>query len=294
MAYAVASVLCRPNSSRLGEDVAVNTKGHPELKWLGDSADQARLRNFGYREGGGGAHQSKTLMLRELTLLFGSLRGWDADFRQLILEDNVLGKDTASAAKSVLRNIVNLYGLSGPTVMSRVLLQMWRQSEQSRPFLALIAALCRDPLLRTGSRCVIEAPVGASVRWTAIAEELESIFPQRFSQKMLRSLAQNCASSWTQAGLLQGKMKIRARVHASPEAAAFAALVATICGFSGPAMLDSAWFKVLDLGPDAALDRLRSAESRGLARVRAAGDVIEIAVRQPLARTLGVAEVEYV
>jgi hypothetical protein len=59
-------------------------------------------------------------------------------------------------------------------------------------------------------------------------------------------------------------------------------------------MLSSAWFRVLDLSPDNALDVLRSAEAQGLARVRAAGDVIEISVRQQLATTLRVPELEHV
>jgi hypothetical protein len=59
-------------------------------------------------------------------------------------------------------------------------------------------------------------------------------------------------------------------------------------------MLSSAWFRVLDLSPDNALDVLRCAEAQGLARIRAAGDVIEISVRQQLATTLRVPELEHV
>jgi hypothetical protein len=112
---------------------------------------------------------------------------------------------------------------------------------------------------------------------------------------MMRSLAQNCASSWTQSGHLKGAVKkLRQRVTPTPPTVAFAALIATASGFGGPAMLSSGWMKVLDLAPEQALDALRRAEAIGLARVRSAGDVIEISVRQPMAATLGVPELEHV
>ena len=52
--------------------------------------------------------------------------------------------------------------------------------------------------------------------------------------------------------------------------------------------------EVLDLSADRALDLLRQAEGLGLVRVRSAGDVIEISVRQPIALALGVAQIEHV
>jgi hypothetical protein len=73
-----------------------------------------------------------------------------------------------------------------------------------------------------------------------------------------------------------------------------AALIATASGFGGPAILSSGWMMVLDLSPEQALDALRRAEAIGLARVRSAGDVTEISVRQPMATALGVPELEYV
>ena len=112
---------------------------------------------------------------------------------------------------------------------------------------------------------------------------------------MLRSLAQNCASTWTQSGHLEGAIKkIRLRVTPTPVSVALAALLAIVSGFGGPAILSSIWMKVLDLSPDRALDDLRRAEAVGLARVRSAGDVIEISVRQPMAAILGVHDLEQI
>ena len=111
---------------------------------------------------------------------------------------------------------------------------------------------------------------------------------------MLRSLAQNCASTWTQSGHLQGAIrKQRQRIGATPEVVALAALIATVAGFGGPAILSSPWMSVLDVSPGQALDLLRRAESLGLARVRSAGDVTEIATMKPFAATLRVHDLEH-
>jgi hypothetical protein len=106
---------------------------------------------------------------------------------------------------------------------------------------------------------------------------------------MLKSLAQNCASSWTQSGHLVGKVnKRRALAEPSPEAAAYAALLGSLAGFGGPALLQSPWMRVLDRSETDLLALLRRAESVGLAQVRAGGGVIQISVRRQMAQVLEV------
>ncbi|MER9746153.1 hypothetical protein [Mesorhizobium sp. M0140] len=257
--------------------------------------DDARMMRFGVRLEGGGAHQSKTLMLSEIGALVSASSAAGADFRGKILGENVLGKATASGRLSIYRNLSSLYGLSNVPAITKAFFELAKGDAQSRPLLALLVALARDPLLRDTAQPVVEALVGELVQWPVLANAVTRAHSGRFSEKMLRSLAQNCASTWTQTGHLEGRYdKKRRKVHATAPVAALAALIATVCGFSGPAMLSSAWFKILDLDPNAALDMLRSAEARGLARVRAAGDVIEISVRQQLAATLGVPDLEHV
>ena len=218
-------------------------------------------------------------MVAEFARLLESGAAADFDFRAAILEDNLLGKATASGRASVFRNLSSLYGLADAPPLNQALFALARENHDGRTLLALLVALARDPLLRQPAQTVAEATVGQSVHWSDLAAAISATNPGRFSEKMLRSLAQNCASTWTQTGHLQGKVaKTRQRISASAPVVAFAALIATVCGFSGPAILSSAWFKILDLSPDAALDALRAAEARGLARVRAAGDMIEISV----------------
>jgi len=276
------------------ETASVDLERENELTWFGTGWSDLRVTEFGFRLEGGGAHQSKTLMTAEIGHLIEVRSSGQSDFWRMVVEDNVLGKATASSRASVFRNLSSLYGLSTVPPLTRAFFKLASLDRMSRALLSLIVGLARDPLLRVSADAVIPAQVGLSVQWPTIGRRFSSAYPGRFSEKMVRSLSQNCASSWTQTGHLEGKRKNRMTANPTASVAALAALVATVCGFSGPSLLSSAWFRVLDLSPDAALDALRSAEARGLARVRAAGEVIEIAVRHQMAVTLGVPELEYV
>jgi hypothetical protein len=108
---------------------------------------------------------------------------------------------------------------------------------------------------------------------------------------MLKSLAQNCVSTWTQSGHLAGRVNTRRRLaDPSPEAAVYAALLGSIAGFGGPALLRSPWMRLLDRSEVDLLSLVRRAESTGLARVKAGGGVIQIDVRRPMAQMLEVPE----
>jgi hypothetical protein len=265
-----------------------------DLSWYGPTKKEDRLTVFGLRLIGGGAHQSKTIMLADIGELLRAGVTEAADFRSTVLDENLLGKATSSARESVFRNLSSLYGLSTVPLLTKVFLRFAKNDSEGQQLLALLIALSRDPLLRDSAQTIADTAVGMPVQWPSFAARFNALHPGRFSEKMVRSLSQNCASTWTQTGHLEGNKKRRRKVHPSAAAVALAALIATVCGFSGPAILSSGWFRILDLNPDTAMDALRSAEAHGFARVRAAGDVIEISVRQQLATTLGIPELEHV
>jgi hypothetical protein len=261
--------------------------------WIMPHADLAAAERFGLRLWGGGTHQAKTMMLREISTFLDSFAG-SADSRSLIIDANVLNKRTASSRLVTFRHLSALYGIEKMPIITLALASLWQRDQQGRPLLALLCALARDPLLRDTLKPVLDTPVGIPVRWPALAAVFEQKHPGRFSPKMLKSLAQNCASTWTQSGHLWGAVrKQRIRAEATPYAASYAALIATVCGFGGPALLDSAWLKALDLEHDRALELLRRAEGHGLVRVRAVGDVIEVSVRQSMAATLRIPELAH-
>jgi hypothetical protein len=286
MADRAHSIPVGANGSIVTALAAVNPLDH---RWHMPDTDLAGLMAFGLRFAGGGAHQSKTMMLQEISAVWEYVNCDFTQARSVIIDDNLLNKRTSSARRLTFRHLNSLYAMEAMPPLTRVLFALWRLDRGGRPMLALLCALARDPLLRDSASTVLQSPVGMAVRWPMIAAALEEQHPSRFSQKMLKSLAQNCASSWTQSGHLRGAVrKERVRAEPTPIAAAYAALLGTVCGYGGPALLDSAWLRVLDCSQDQAIDLLRHAEGQGLVRVRSAGDVLEISVQKPMATALGI------
>src|SRR3954465_13873083 len=104
------------------------------------------------------------------------------------------------------------------------------------------------------------------MRTAVIAAAFENEFPGRLRATTAKSLAQNAASSWTQAGFLKGAVrKERVRAVATPVTATYAALLASLCGFGGALLLESRWMDVLDRPIEERLRLLRQAEGLGLA-----------------------------
>jgi hypothetical protein len=279
-------------------DAAVQAEHLDEVDqclWFQLPRDDVELTRLGFRLAPGGVHLSKTMMLAELVTLFNAATPAVTDAIQtLVLEGNILGKRTGAARRLALARLNTLYGIQTPNPIAAVLAKLWYRRTEGQPLLALLAALAREPLLRDSADAVLPVPLGVPVRWPDIAAKLERKHPGRYSPKMLKSLAQNCASTWTQAGHLAGKVrKRRSSPTATPEAAAYAALLGTLASFGGPALLASPWMRTLGRSEAELLNLLRTADGAGLLRLRAAGGVVEINVRRAMAENLGVPEIVY-
>lgn len=261
--------------------------------WFQKNADSSKLTVYGFRLSGGGAHQSKTMMLQELEALLAGPHTTGDELKHYAVEENRLGKSTANTRRLTFRHMCSLYGFTEQPLLTKVFLSLWKHDTDGHRHQALLMALARDPIFRETAQVVLASVVGQHLQRSQFEAVLASAYSDRFSEKTTRSVAQNCAASWTQSGHLRGSVKkVRHRVSPAPSSVAFAALLATLAGFGGPAILDSIWMRVLDLSPEQALDHLRRAEATGLARVRSAGEVTEISTRQPMAATLGVSALE--
>jgi hypothetical protein len=189
---------------------AVTAPGSASLdEWLAASADEGKMVRAGIKPRGGGPHQSKTMMLAELTTLLVSPA---ADRpAEAIVRDNLLGKPSVRAREAALYRLRQLYGIGETWPICVVLHRLWDRDPPGRPLLALLCALARDPALRAGASAVLNASLGEHVRWPMIAAAFEACHPGRLGEKMAKSLAQNAASSWTQSG-----SDLCGRVHARP------------------------------------------------------------------------------
>jgi hypothetical protein len=212
----------------------------------------------------------------------------------LVLGENILQKQTGSGRRLSLRHLLELYGLGAPPPISRAMIGLWPRAGEGQPTLALLAALAREVLLRDSAEIVLAAPAGGRVRAADFAELFEERYPGHYTSKMFGKISRNCASTWTQSGHLRGRVrKERARPAVSPAAAAYAALLGSLAGFGGPALLASPWLRVLDCSKTELLALLKKAEGYGLLRLRAGGDVVEIEVRRHTAATLEIPELAY-
>lgn len=262
---------------------------YPGERWFAKTATKAVLEGAGLKVEGGGPHQSKTMMLAEISALFAM--GGDIDFDDAVLAQNVLGKPSMRAREAALYRLRELYGIGKKAPICAVFRHLWGLDVEGRPMLALLCALARDPSLRAGAGAVLDAKIGEQVRAPAIAAAFEVLYPGRLGTTTARSLSQNAASSWTQAGFLKGATKKeRVRAVTTPITATYATLLASLCGFGGALLLESRWLDALDRPVEERLRLLKQAEGMGLIRVRSAGDVLEIEVRKPIADLTGVSD----
>lgn len=263
-----------------------------EIAWFMPCGPVNAIEEMGFRRAPGGVHLSKTMMLSELgAAVNGASQSTATDMETVVLVENVLAKSTGTARKIALSRLNTLYGVVEAYPLQAAMLRLWPRNVAARPLLALLCCLARESLLRSSAWPILAAPMGAPLHWPDLAKAVEAHHPGRYSPKMLKSLAQNCASSWTQAGHLQGKInKCRAPASPTPEVAAYAALLGELAGFGGPALLRSPWMAILDRADTDLLTLLRSAESLGLTRIRAGGGVVQISTCRPMADLLEIPE----
>jgi hypothetical protein len=119
------------------------------------------------------------------------------------------------AREAAFYRLQQLYGVGGDDPIWRTLQGLWNHEIGGRPLLALLTALARDPMLRDGAPAVLDASPGERIRWPAIAATFEAANPGQLGGKMAKSLAQNAASSWTQAAAARARGEVRflARRH---------------------------------------------------------------------------------
>lgn len=240
------------------------------------------LLEAGFRFGDKGTHTSRTIMLAELTDLLAALPA-DAsrdDYAHAIIEDNVLGKQTAATRRLTNQRLGELYGLDRRLPVFRVLRRLWEIDPDGRPLLALLCALTRDPLLRITAPAVIGLPRGSELVRGLYLSTIRQAVGDRLNESILDKVARNSGSSWTQSGHLEGRVrKIRQRVSPTPAAVAMAVWLGSLEGLAGIGLLESRWVQILDLQGEQTAEPVLQAKQRGLLNARIGGGVVEIDTR---------------
>ena len=232
---------------------------------------------LGFRDGDRGTHSSRTLMLSDLEQILAvtSPEAGIAEFRLVVVDDNVLGKRTATTREHTVRKLKALYGLDPQIPVYRVMRRIWADDAEGRPLLALLCAVARDPLLRASVDVVLDAPVGSEVTHAQIAATVRP----SFSASTRDAIVSHIVSTWVMSGFLSGTTrKTRTRAQATAGSAAYALTLGYLEGSQGRLLLSTAWMRLLDRGPAEVLALVQQAGRRGWIEYRGAGDIIEIRV----------------
>lgn len=241
--------------------------------------DNLKLTSFGFKLSSGGAHISRTMMLEELDAVLTTVPvGSDvADYRDAILQRNVLGKTTDSTRQKSLRHLRELYALDEAIPLFGILRKLHAIDATSLPLLALQVAWARDPLLRATTSPVMEASEGERVETASLAQAIGVTFSNQYSELNRNKIARNAASSWTQSGHLLGRTKKTRRwLNPSVVAVTMALFLGDIAGYHGVTIFSNPWCALLDLNADRARTMAQEANRAGLLNLRAVGDVVEM------------------
>ena len=238
-----------------------------------------RALNWGFRSGARGTHTSRTIMLDELSRLLNAAPGNASreDYADAAIEDNCLGKRTVATRKLSFQRLSELYGLDARLILFRALRDLWASHESSRPLLALLLALARDPLLRATARAVADTPVGHEFGRQSVKDALSDAVGERLNDATLDKVVRNASSSWTQSGHLRGRgRKTRQRVESTPAAATYALLLGFALGHRGRLLFETPWAAVLDSSPGELIGVAVHARRLGLLDLKQSGQVIEV------------------
>jgi hypothetical protein len=194
------------------------------------------------------------------------------------LNQNIANKKTKTNQDKTTGYLKQLYGFDVKYNPFKVFKYFWQIApEKDKPVLTLLYAIGEDTLLGESYPVVASTKPGDKITVEKLEENIESHYHGRYSENTRRSLAQNIASSWKQAGFITGKVKsIRAQPDIGHHAVAFAFLMAYFNGDRGDFILTSKWSKALCLGDTEIRELAIEAAKRDLLQYQFAGSVTAI------------------
>lgn len=251
----------------------------PTFPPLGIPKSNEQLEELGFKLKEGGAHSSRTIMLKEITSLISrsSSSASLEEYRAAVVQNNALGKVTVTTREKSFRYLRELYFLSDQSSLFTVFRQLASYDSLSVPLLAVQVAWARDPLLRATTRAVYSGEFGSTVTKESLVEAIQHKYHSQYSSLNCDKIARNTGSSWTQSGHLSGRTKkIRTRVEARPASASLALYLGHLCGWSGEQLFTTPWCQLLDLNSEQARSLASHANREGLIGLRSLASVVEI------------------
>lgn len=151
------------------------------------------------------------------------------------MADNVFGKKSSDGVKQTKGFLKRLYGFDSQYPPFAAFMYFWKMSEPNeKPLIAFLYAVNQDNLLAESVQVLQNVKLGTKVAVEHFEEIVEKHHPNQYAANTLRSTAQNLASSWKQAGFIEGKVKnIRIQPEITYRTACFAFLLAYLNGDRG-------------------------------------------------------------
>jgi hypothetical protein len=235
----------------------------------------------------GGPSTSQTIMVSSLQCLLSVVPSTAPmeTYRSVVMDENVLGKQTAGGREWAFRQLRRFYGLSPELLLFRALRDLWLHETAGQPLLAILCALARDAVLRASTAVILASELGADVGPRHFDAAIEDAFPGAYSDSTRWTTAQKVASSWQQSGHLHAQTatrKTRCRAECTPAPVTYALLLGHLQGGRGLALFDTLWANVLDQPTSHLFDLAATASQRGMLELRHAGGVVEVTFHELL------------
>jgi hypothetical protein len=203
--------------------------------------------------------------------------GAEGDFLEA-LNRNVTGKKSGSGIEKTANYLRKLYGFDPGYPLFMAFNYFWKISDpDEKPLLAFIFAVNEDVLLEESIEVLQNVKPGEKATIDQFEEVIEEYHPNQYSANTRRSMAQNIASSWKQAGFLEGKVKnIRIQPEISARVACFAFLLAFLKGDRGDFIWNSTGVNALFLGESILRELALECARKDLLQYQYAGSVTVI------------------
>jgi hypothetical protein len=210
--------------------------------------------------------------------------GSDNDQYLDALKQNVINKTTRSGITKTSRYLKSLYDFDLSQPCFKALKYFWSiADEKDKPILAIIYAVGNDFILNNSISIINKTTIGKKVTIESIENYFENLYPRKYSAHTRRSMAQNIASSWKQAGFITGKVKnIRSQPEINYLVMTFALLLAYLNGLRGDFIFKSDFVKALSLDERTLRSLATEAGKRDLLQYQYAGNVTSITFKNLL------------
>lgn len=230
---------------------------------------------------------SQSIGVHELELLLDAVAPEAPvdEYEHAIVEDNVLGLETATSREWRFKTLRRLYLLNPEAILFRALRDLWATDIEARPLLAGLCAMTQDTVLRATADLISRLNVGDEVVAPDFIVPIEEQFPGAYQQNTIETVAKKAYASWEQTGHLgeaQGGTRVRSRATCRPADVAYGLLLGHLDGHRGDALFDTVWARVLDQPRSHLEDQAFAASQRGMIEYRHAGGVIEVGFRELL------------